>query len=185
MNNKIYLNLKKNLERKIKGKCYKNYGYIQDIYEIVKHDDGIIHPENPNASAVFNITFSCRLCLPLKNTQIICKVHRVNKMLVTLNNGPILVIITKTRMNDKVFFTDNNNNFRYKKKDKSYVLKPNDYVRVSTGNIQFNDGDNKIRTIGFLEDMATDNEIEFFFQELYNRDDKLVDFEEYIKQDDN
>ena len=35
MNNKLYINLKKNLEEKVSKKCYKNYGYIMDVYKIL------------------------------------------------------------------------------------------------------------------------------------------------------
>ena len=149
MDNKIYINLKKNLERTIVKKCFRNYGYIMEIYEILGFKDGIIEPENLMGSSIFDVTFSCRICMPLKNKQIICQVIRVNKLLITVENGPILVIITNNRINDKIFFTDNNNNLRYRNDNKSHILKPKEFVKITVISTTFNDGDNKIKVIGF------------------------------------
>lgn len=181
MDNKIYLNLKKNLERKVNKKCYKDYGYIMEVYKILETDNGMVEAENLNASAIFNITFSCRLCRPLRWKKIICKVDRVNKMLITAENGPILVIITSDRLNQAVFFNDNNNVLRYKKDDTSHILKPNEFVKITIISTSFNDKDRKIKAIGVLEDMATESEVEQFYKELYEKDDEMVDFNEYIK----
>ena len=183
MNNNLYLNLKKNLDEKVTKKCFRNYGYIMEIYEILEFKDGLIEPENLMASALFNVTFSCRLCRPLKNKQIVCQVNRVNKVLITVENGPVLVIITNDRINDKIFYTDNNNNLRYRKENESLVLQPKDFVLITIISIVFNHGDNKIKAIGFLENMANEKQVESFYKDLYNTDQKEVNLEEYIKSD--
>jgi len=180
MDNKLYINLKHNLEKKVTRRCFKNKGFIMDVYKILKYKDGIIEAENPSGSAIFDIVFSCRLCIPLKGKQLVCKVDRVNKLLITVTNGPILIIITNERINDTVFFTDNNNNLRYRKEDKSYILEPGEFVKVTIINTTFNDGDDKIKAIGFIDDIANDNEREDFFRELYNKDKDFVDFDQYI-----
>lgn len=180
MDNKIYINLKKNLEKKIVGKCFRNYGYISEIYEIINYKNGIIRPENFTASSTFDVTFSCRLCLPLENRKIICQVDRVNKVLVTVKNGPITIIITKERINDKVFFSDNNNNLRYRKDNKSYLLKSSEFVIVTITKTAFNNGDTIIRAIGFMENIATDDDIKLFYKELYNKDGDLINIDQYL-----
>jgi DNA-directed RNA polymerase subunit E'/Rpb7 len=185
MDNKIYLNLKKNLENKVSKKCFRDYGYITEVYEILDYKDGIIEGENFSASAKFDVTFSCRLCLPLRFTQIICKVDRVNKLLITAVNGPILVIITNERINDKIFFTDNNNNLRHKQNEKSFILKPSEYVKVTINKITFNHGDQKIKAIGFLDDIASENDKIRFYQELYNKEGEPINFDDYIKKNNN
>ncbi len=185
MDNKLYINLKKNLENKVVRRCFKDNGYIMDIYKILEYKDGIIEAENPSGSAVFDVSFSCRLCIPLKGTQIVCKVDRVNKLLITVTNGPILIIITNERINDKVFFTDNNNNLRYRKDDKSFILEPEEFVKVTIINTTFNNGDDKIKAIGFIDDVANDKEKEEFYKELYNTDKPFVKIEEYIAQGEN
>ena len=190
MDNKIYLNLKKNLEKKVLGKCYKNYGYIMEVYEIINYDDGIIEAENLMASAYFNVKFSCRLVHPLKNKQIVCQVNRVNKVLITAENGPILVIITNDRVNDKLFFTDNNNNIRYKKESTSHILKPKEFVVVTLISTVFNHGDEKIKAIGFLDDIANEQQVEEYYKELYNHEEdlvkkELINYKEYVEEESN
>ena len=182
MNNKVYINLKKNLEDKILNRCFSKYGYIIKIIEILGYNDGIIECENPQSAALFDISFSCRLCAPLKNMQIICKIDRVNKLLVTAINGPILVVITNDRINNEIFFKDNNNNIRYKKEGLSNILMPEDFIRVTLQSIKFFDGDEKIKAIGFIDDMATEPDKQKFYSETYNTESApVLDYEKYIE----
>src|SRR5207302_6611862 len=104
LDNSIYINLKKNLIEKIEGKCYKNYGFVTKIYKILEYSEGVIVPENPMAGVLFNVKFTCRLCNPLKNTEIVCKIQKMKGMLINAINGPITVIITMDRLNDKIFY---------------------------------------------------------------------------------
>jgi len=183
MDNKIYINLKKNLEKKIVGRCFSNYGYIVKIIEIVSCESGIIEAENTESSAIFDLTFSCRICSPLKNTQIVCEIDRVNKLLITAVNGPILVVITNDRVNSKVFFKDNNNNIRYKKDGQSLMLQPHDFIIVTLQTIQFYDGDEKIKAIGFMEDIASEAEKKKYYEDQYADNNEYLDFEKYKNQE--
>jgi DNA-directed RNA polymerase subunit E'/Rpb7 len=180
MENKLYLNLKKNLERKVDKKCFRDKGFLMDVYKILEYKDGIIEAENPSGSAVFDVSFSCRVCIPRNRTQIICKINRVNKILLTAVNGPILVVVTKERINDKIFFTDNNNNFRYRSGESSKILKTGEFVKLTILSTIFNHGDDKIKAIGFINDIATEKEKENYFKELFNTDKDMVDFEKYM-----
>ena len=150
-----------------------------EVYKILEYKDGIIEAENLSGSATFDVTFSCRLCRPLRKTQIICKVNRVNKVLITVENGPILIIITNDRINSQVFFADNNNVMRYKKDGTSHILKPNEFVKVTILSTAFNHKDDIIKAIGFLENIATEDEINQYYQNLYEDDTNLIDFKEY------
>lgn len=179
LDNNIYLNLKTNLDNKVLNKCYKNYGFINDIYEILEYNDGVIEAENLSGSVLFDVVFSCRLCMPLIKKKIVCQVERVNKILITAKNGPILVIITNERINDKIFFTDNNNSVRYRKDGTSHILKPKEYVKLEIQSRTFDDGGDKIKTIGFLDDIATEEEVQDYFKQLYSKGDK-VKYEDYI-----
>ena len=180
MDNKIYINLKKNLENKLLKKCYKNYGYISEIYKIDEYEDGIVEAENLKGSAMYNIAFSCKLCRPLRKTQIICKIQRANKLLVTAENGPIHVIISNDRMSDS-FFTDHNNVLRYKKDNVNKILNPGDFVKVTILSITFSHNDTLIKSIGYLDGIATDDEIKKFYDDEYNTTDEQIDYNEYIK----
>lgn len=184
MDNEIYIYLKRNLEAKILNKCYKEYGFVVDIFKILDYSDAVIPAENYTASARFGIKFSCKLCRPISNTQIIAKINRANRMLITANNGPISIIITNSRKNDEIFFFDNAGNLRYKKDNESFIIKSNDFVKVKLLTANFKDKDEKINAIGFLEDMATDKEVELFSQDLFDKgdDSALVSYANYIKQ---
>lgn len=181
MNNNIYLNLKTNLINMVKGKNFGDYGYIVDIYEILKYSDNRIEAENTMASAIYDIKFSCRLCKPLKQTKIICQVEKMNKVLLRLKNGPIYVIVTNDRINEKIFFKDNNRNLRYKQGDRSVQLSQGDYVKVTIMQLTFNSGDRSIMSIGFLEDIATEDEIKKYHEDEYNNSGTFVDYDEYMK----
>ena len=179
MDNKIYLHLKKNLEKKIVGRCFSKYGYIVKVIKILNYKDGVIEAENTESSALFDLEFSCKICAPLKNTSIICQVDKVNKLLITAINGPILVVITNDRINTESFFKDKNNNIRYKKGDTSNILLPNDFIKVTLQTIQFYDGDEKIKAIGFIDGMATEEEMTSFYADQYKETEELVNFNKY------
>lgn len=181
MNNSIYINLKKNLEKQVAKKCLKNYGYIVEIYEIIEYKNGIIEAENLVGSAKFDIRFSCRLCKPLKMKQIVCKIDRINKLMLTAINGPILVVITNDRINDNIFFLDNNNNIRYKNDNVSQLLLQGDHIVLTINRVKFDNGEQNIKAIGFLDRIATENEKKEYYEQQYNKNDGPIKYEEYSK----
>lgn len=160
MDNKIYLNLKSNLNNKLIGKCYKNYGYIKNIYSIDEISDGVIEAEDPSCSAKLVVKFSCCLCLPIVNKELICKIDRMNKALISAIHGPIKVIITADKINKDNFFPDMNRNIRIK--GNSEVLIPNMYIKILVLSKSFSDYDTNILIIGYLQNIATPDEIELF-----------------------
>jgi len=177
MNNNIYINLKNNLEYKLVNKCFLNYGYVLKIIKIIEYADGVIEAENIESSALFNLKFSCRLCLPLKGMRITCEITRINKLLIMARNGPILVVITPDRINSTVFFKDNNNNIRYKKDDQNtpILLEPQDFIVVTIQSLKFFDRDEKIKAIGILDNVATDDEKKKYYSDKYREDEPIVD----------
>lgn len=180
MNNYIYQNLKKNLIEDIKGKCFGDYGYIIDVFEIKSYKINTIQAENTSAACTFNVEFTCRLCRPLNNTNIICKVDRAHKVLTRCINGPINVIITAERVNPNNFFRDNNMNIVYKSEDGSKLLNSEDYVNIKIMNYKFLNKDTKILCIGFLESIATNEEKKEFFKEQYDNKGNIIPYDEYI-----
>ena len=57
MDNKMYLHLKTNLNNKLVGKCYLNYGFITNIYKLEEISEGIIEAEDPSCSAKIVVKF--------------------------------------------------------------------------------------------------------------------------------
>jgi DNA-directed RNA polymerase subunit E'/Rpb7 len=163
MDNKLQLHLKSNLTNAIKGRCYMNYGHIIKINKIEEMSDGIIEEEDSTCSAKFIVKFSCRLCLPAKNKEIICKIDRMNKALISGINGPIKAIITPDKINKDKFFTDNDRNIRIK--SSSQTLEPDMYIKVLILASTFNNYDINIIAISYLQDVATEQEIKLFEKE--------------------
>lgn len=159
MNNDVYLNLKKNLINELQGKCYGKHGFIVNIYEILSFGGGEINPNNMSGSALFDIEFSCKLCLPLKNQHIIAKIDKINKMLIRVVNGPITIIIPNNRIDYTNFKLDHNGVLRSKKEKSMEVLSENANVIVTILSTIFFDGDNRIIAMGLLNRMATPDEI--------------------------
>ena len=111
---------------------FDRFGYVEKIYKILEYKNGTIEAEDFKSNVRYDIKFSCKLCIPLRGQQIICRIKRINKPLLTAINGPILIAVTNDRINENVFYTDNINNLRYKIEDESTkMLEPNEFVKVS------------------------------------------------------
>lgn len=182
MNNDLYSHMKNNLIKRLEGKCYRNYGYVSKIYEILERGDGIMEPENPMAAAIYNIKFSCRLCMPLKDKFIICKVERTIPMLTSLSNGPIRVIVTNDRIN-KDNFMIGKAGILIRSQGGSRPLDPGDHVKVRIDSRKFSNRDTIIMCMGVIESMATAQESAQFSSEEYNINEKFMDYERYIKEE--
>ena len=180
MNNNLYLNLKNNLIENIEKRCYGDYGYIVKIFEILEYDDGIVEPENTMATALYNISFSCRLCKPLNNKKLTFQVDNLNKALIRLKNGPIIMFIQVDKVNEEFFFKDYYKNLRYKQGDKSNELKPSDFVNAIVLRTIFHSGDENILAFGYLHNMASEDDIKRFYENEYQGDEKLTNYTEYI-----
>lgn len=167
MNNKLSMNLKDNLIKKVDKKCYKNYGYVSEVYKLLEIGKGVICAENLTGSSIFNISFSCKLCRVIENCQLICKITQITRALSLAENGPIVVIITNDKINTDVFFFDNNNYLRYKDKTKTKKIEQGDFVIVSILNKEFYHKDEKIRAIGFLDSIATDKDVDKFYEDSH------------------
>lgn len=179
MDNKIYLNLKKNLENSLLGRCYKNYGIITEIYMIDKYQNGRIEAENFLASAIFEVEFSCRLCSPLVSKDIICEVVVLAKMFITVRNGPMLFVIQNKDINDKVFKTDNKYNYIYKKGEETVQLKKEDHVIIKISQLKFNNGDEEIIGMGILLNVADESEVARYYDDIHKKDEQYVDIDVY------
>jgi len=183
MNNDIYKNLKDNLIKSIENKCFIDYGYIMKVYELLDYENGCIKAENTSASCTYDVIFSCRLCRPIKNKIIICEVERVNKVLIRLVNGPMFVIITNDRINDKEFFRDSYRNIRYKKDNSTIILNKGDFVKVSIIQYTFNNGDDNIVAIGYLESIANDENIKQYYKDEYSDKNVIESYSNFVKEE--
>ena len=146
LNNEILSNLKskvKQLEKKCSSK-----GYINKVYSINNYSTGIINPENLMCAATFNVNFYCQLYNPQINTYIICKILKVDNNMISCENGPIIVIVQTNKINPTL---------------KESKLDVNDYVKVKVLQKRFFPNDNHIKVLGYIEDKASDDDINNFF----------------------
>ena len=102
MNSDIKNNMKLVLKKKVEKKCNKN-GYIDEVYKILDFNDGIMIPENLNGSAIYNITYHCRLCIPIENSIIIAYIKMISNDLIVAINGPMFIFIPKNYIDTNIW----------------------------------------------------------------------------------
>ncbi len=162
MNSDIRNYMKINLKKKVEKKCNKN-GYVDEVYRIINSSDGELLPDNFLGNAIYNISYHCRLCLPIENSIIISQVKLINQELIATINGPIMTFIPKDKVDST--YWDITNNFTHKNK-KDIKLKIGDYVLIQILNKRINQNDVQIKTIGKLLDLAEDKDIKEFFGQI-------------------
>lgn len=160
INSDLKNQLKINLKKKVEKKCNKN-GFVDEVYKILSHGDGIMQPENLSGNVLYNIKYHCRLCLPIENSIIIGQVKVINIELVVVINGPILTFIPRDNIDTTIW--DILDNFRNKNNDNT-KLKVGDYVLVQILNKRINSGDTQIKTIGKLLDFASEEDVKKYFE---------------------
>uniref|UniRef100_A0A6C0DAW1 RNA polymerase Rpb7-like N-terminal domain-containing protein n=1 Tax=viral metagenome TaxID=1070528 RepID=A0A6C0DAW1_9ZZZZ len=159
MNSDIRNHLKFNLKKKVEKKCNKN-GFVDEIYRITNYSDGTMIPENLSGNAIYDISYHCRLCIPIENSIIISQVKVINQELVVTINGPIMTFIPKDNVDSNIWNIVDN--YTHKTKP-SIKLAVGDYICVRIINKRINDGDTQIKTIGILLDLPSEKEIEKYF----------------------
>lgn len=176
MNNDIYTHLKLNLKKDVEDKCNK-HGYVVKIFKILDYKDGVMDAENFMASAIFNVKYSCRMCIPVENTKLICTIKQVTSVLTIAENGPVVIMLSSNHLNNKVFKINSNKNITYKKNGKIELLKPNDMVKITVMAKKFYLNHEQIKVIGYLENIATLEEKKMYYNDLhYNElDDEQLD----------
>jgi DNA-directed RNA polymerase subunit E'/Rpb7 len=156
MNSDIILNLKLILKKKKEKKCNKN-GFIDEIYKILEYSDGMMHPENLNGCAIYNITYHCKICIPIENTLIIGQVKVINQELIIATNGPVMIFIPKENVDNNIWEIIDG----YKNKNKK--LETDDFVKIQITNKRINQNDNQIKSIGKLIDFASEEDVKQYF----------------------
>jgi DNA-directed RNA polymerase subunit E'/Rpb7 len=159
MNSDIRNYMKINLKKKVEKKCNKN-GYVDEVYRIISNSDGELAPDNLSGNAIYNISYHCRLCLPIENTIIIGQVKLINQELVATVNGPIMTFIPKDNVDNN--YWDVSDNYSHKQ-IKNTKLKVGDYVLIQILNKRINQNDVQIKTIGKLLDFAEEKDIKEYF----------------------
>lgn len=153
LNNSLYLQLKNNLKNKVENKCI-DIGYICKVYDIIEYKNGYLLAEDLTGNAVYNITYNAKVCIPLPNTQIICKIDQIFKSVIMVKNGPIIGVIKFTDINTILFTLNNTGNIIYKKTNK--ILSVDDHIKITIKSKRSYNNDNHIGIVGFIDDIVSD-----------------------------
>jgi DNA-directed RNA polymerase subunit E'/Rpb7 len=158
MNSDIKNNMKNILKKKVEKKCNKN-GFVDEVYRILEYSDGMMPAENLNGSAIYNITYHCKICIPIENTVIIGQVRVINQELVVAINGPIMFFIPKDNVDTNIWDIPDG----YMNKTKKRKLMANDFIKIQVVDKRINQNDSQIKAIGKLLDFATPEEVDKYF----------------------
>lgn len=188
LNNNIYINLKENIIKKYKGKCYKSYGLITKIHKISERSEGKLIPDDFSASPYYNVKFSCRLCKPLKNSLIVAEVVGISQSLIYLRNGDIHIYILDIK-NDV-----NPNNFVYNEQksalianiggNQGKIVERGDFLKVKVLGVKIEHGEHHIVVIGILESVASEKESNDSILKQDNDDEEFTSYDSYMAQED-
>lgn len=158
MNSDIKNNMKLVLKKKVEKRCNNN-GYIDEVYKILEYSDGRMPPENLSGSAIYDIAYHCKICIPIENTVLIGMIRVINQELVVAINGPIMFFLPKEHVDTNMWdIPDGYMNKTAKKK-----LTTGDYVKIQIIEKRINRNDSQIKSIGKLLDFASSEEVEKYF----------------------
>jgi DNA-directed RNA polymerase subunit E'/Rpb7 len=171
MNSDIRNHMKFNLKKKVEKKCNKN-GYVDEIYKITSYSDGYMIPENLSGNAIYDVSYHCKLCIPIENSIIIGQVKVINQELIVAINGPIMMFIPRENI-DPTYWTNNIDNFTHKE-NPNIKLNIGDYVCVQIINKRINQYDTQIKIIGKLLDLPTPKQVEKYFGSVVDETGNVV-----------
>lgn len=165
MNSDIKNIVKMTLRKKVEKKCNKN-GFIDEVYRIEESEAMDMEPENLSGCCNFKVSFHCRICIPVENTQLVVQIKNLNQVLILAVNGPIMIFIPKENIDLDVW--DIYDHFLHKKSKE--VLKVNSFVKVEVIKARINQLDYQIKVIGKLLDFATEDEVNNYYGNVVEDD---------------
>ena len=181
MNSDIRNHMKLVLKKKVEKKCNKN-GFIDEVFKILEFSDGVMIAENLDGSAIYNITYHCKICIPIENTIIIGTVKMVNPDLIVVINGPMLIFIPKNNVNTNIW--DIPDNYNHKKSNIKLVI--GSFVKIQITDKRINQGDSQIKIMGNLQDFASDDEVEKYYgSKIIKTETQEENIEQNNKNDNN
>lgn len=172
LNNELYLHLKKNLQNKIEKKCI-DIGYVCKIKDIIDYKNGYLLPEDLTGNIMFKITYNAKMCIPIIGIQIVCKVEQIMKSIIYAVNGPLHIAIKYSTINTNLFNISNKGDIVYKKNNKQ--LAPSDYIKITINAKRSYNGDDSIGVMGYLDDIATNDEIKkYMYREIDDDENDII-----------
>lgn len=178
MNSDIKNIIKLILRKKIEKKCNKN-GFIDKVHRIEESEAVDMDPENLSGCCNFRISYHCRICIPVENTQLVVQIKNLNQVLILAVNGPIMIFIPKENIDLETW--DVYDHFLHKKSKE--VLKVNSFVKVDVMKARINQGDYQIKVIGKLVDFANEEETNLYFGNIVEDEDVEIESKQATEVD--
>jgi len=128
-------------------------------------------PENLTGSAIYNIKYHCKICIPVENSIIIGLVKVINQELIIATNGCIMIFIPKenidsTKWDISEFIINKDTKIKYS---------INSYIKIKIIDKRINQNDTQIKAIGVLLDIPDESEIEKFYGVKIIANSKQID----------
>jgi DNA-directed RNA polymerase subunit E'/Rpb7 len=158
MNSDIENSMKNIVKDQVEKKC-NDYGFVDMVYRILKYSEGIMPPENLNGCAIYDITYHCKICIPIEKTIIIGIIKVISQELIVAINGPLMIFIPKENIDTNIW--DIPDNYVNKKTKKKLMI--DDYIKIQIMAKRINQNDIQIKIIGYLIDIALPDEIDKYF----------------------
>ena len=129
------------------------------LMKYIEYSDGFMPPENLTGSAIYNIKYHCKICIPVENSIIIGLVKVINQELIIATNGCIMIFIPKENIDTNIWDISEN----FLNKSTKVRLAVNNYIKIQIVNKRINQNDTVIKAIGTLLDIPTELEVEKFY----------------------
>ena len=184
MDNNIRKHIKSNVEKEHLNKCFLDYGFVNKINEIQVDYDADIVPEDPMACALFKVKFLCTLCRPLITSTIVGKAQGITPIMIYIVCGPLDIIVkTSTNINKDIFmFNPKLNTWTAKVSQQYMILKEGTHLKVKILNKKIIDKTQRILCTGYLENLASEKEIEQSIKDSFIGE-SYDSFEEYFQKE--
>jgi DNA-directed RNA polymerase subunit E'/Rpb7 len=166
----LYKNLKNNLIKKVEGKNIK-IGNVVRVHKITEYGNGYIDPNSFMGNALYDIKYIATLCVPIELKQIIVRidmrsdadkgVNTKDFKALRCSNGCIDCIVMVNLIDIQKFRMNVDGTIEYIKTNA--VLMNGDYLKVTIQNKQINANTNRIMIIGYLNDVASEEEVQQYY----------------------
>ena len=145
----IYIILKNKLKQLFNKKCVENYGYVDTIYNIIEYTEGEVLIDNFDGLIRYNVKYNAKICNPIMNNLLECKIQNINNNIISAKNGPIVVIISVNNINNKKFKITENSEILNINENKNLQISDNIIVKVLMS--EFYNNKNEIFVFGYLK----------------------------------
>jgi len=156
-NRNIESNIRDVLVEIVKKRTFENIGYITEVNDILDISGGFIRADDPMSPAIYRVKFSCEIGVPIINDEILFKIKDFVKGAIVCDNDQLKCVIPSHHINKDNFKVGQNKNFYYKNE----MLQKGNIIIVKIISITFNR--NEIFILGFLQDMANDDQISEYY----------------------